>query len=104
MLLTPIIAKGRVHPNGKNHGLFLYDSLAWIYFVVLSQQKTHFCLPTNVLFLFIQAAGLAYHRRAKRGVYHQGRQAALASHHAPACIFPGIYDGHAYGVIWFRNG
>ena len=35
---------------------------------------------------FIQAAGLAYHHRAKRGVYHQGRQSALVSHHALACI------------------
>ena len=26
---------------------------------------------------FIQAAGLAYHRRAKRGAYHQGRVAPL---------------------------
>ena len=37
---------------------------------------------------FIQAAGLVYHHRAKCGVYHQGRQAALVSHHASACIFP----------------
>ena len=49
------------------------------------QQKENFCLP-KVLFLFIQAAGLAYHRRAKRGAYHQGRRAALVSHHAQACI------------------
>ena len=27
------------------------------------QQKENICLPTNVLFLFIQAAGLVYHRR-----------------------------------------
>ena len=27
----------------------------------LRQQKQNICLPTNVLFLFIQAAGLAYH-------------------------------------------
>ena len=41
---------------------------------------------------FIQAAGLVYHRRAKRGVYHQGRRAALASHHAPACIYLRLDD------------
>ena len=35
---------------------------------------------------FIQAAGLAYHRRTKCGAYHQGRQADLVSHHASACI------------------
>ena len=50
------------------------------------QQKQNICLPTNVLFLFIQAAGLAYHRRTTCGAYHQGRQAALVSQHAPACI------------------
>jgi len=48
-------------------------------FARLRQQKKNFCLP-KVLFLFIQAAGLAYHRRAKCGAYHQGRQAALVSH------------------------
>ena len=45
----------------------------------LRQQKRNFCLP-KVPFLFIQAAGLVYHRRAKCGAYHQGRQAALVSH------------------------
>ena len=33
-------------------------------FTALSQQKQNICLPTNVLFLFIQAAGLAYHHDA----------------------------------------
>ena len=33
-------------------------------FTALSQQKQNICLPTNVLFLFIQAAGLVYHRDA----------------------------------------
>ena len=58
--------------------------------------------------MFIQAAGLAYHRRAKRGVYHQGRRTALASHHASACISLRLDDIpqqvaddiHAFGVIW----
>ena len=49
--------------------------------VALSQQKENFCLP-KVLFLFIQAAGLAY---------HQGRLAALVSHHAPACIVLALF-------------
>ena len=81
----------------------------------LRQQKQNICLPTNVLFLFIQAAGLAYHRRTKCGAYHQGRRAALVSHHAVACIYLrldeiqcfalvicnsfGIDDIHAFGVI-----
>jgi hypothetical protein len=42
--------------------------------------------------LFIQAAGLVYHHRAKRGAYHQGRRTALVSHHAPACIFLRLDD------------
>ena len=37
-LFVPIIAKGYVYPHGKNHGLFLYDSPVWIYFVVVSQK------------------------------------------------------------------
>ena len=29
-----------MYPHGKNHGLLLYDSLVWIYFVVVSQKYT----------------------------------------------------------------
>ena len=84
----------------------------------LRQQKRNFCLP-KVPFLFIQAAGLAYHRHTKCGAYHQGRKAALVSHHAPACILLrlddiqhsvlmicnsfGIDDIHAFGVIETRE-
>ena len=53
-------------------------------FFVNSTQKILKALLSG---FFIQAAGLAYHHRAKCGVYHQGRLAALVSHHAPACIF-----------------
>ena len=42
------------------------------------QQKENFCLP-KVLFLFIQAAGLVYHRRAKCGVYHQPLRVCISS-------------------------
>ena len=42
------------------------------------QQKENFCLP-KVLFLFIQAAGLAYHHRAKRGGYHQPLWGCISS-------------------------
>ena len=68
----------------------------------LRQQKENFCLP-KVLFLFIQAAGLAYHRRAKRGVYHQGRQAAIVSHHAPACISLRLDDIQCFALMIYRN-
>ena len=83
-----------------------------------ANKKRNFCLP-KVPFLFIQAAGLAYHRRTKCGVYHQGRLAALVSHHAPACILPAPWwypalraddipqrvadDIHAFGVIGMRG-
>ena len=30
-----------MYPRGENHGLFLYDNLIWIYFVVISQEKSH---------------------------------------------------------------
>ena len=76
-------------------------------------------LQRNLQYFFIQAAGLAYHRRTKCGAYHQGRKAALVSHHAPACISLrlddiqcfalmicnscGIDDIHAFGVIGTRD-
>ena len=50
----------------------------------LRQQKENFCLP-KVLFLFIQAAGLAYHHDA---VVYIISPFGAVSHHAPACILP----------------
>jgi hypothetical protein len=47
----------------------------------------------------IQAAGLVYHRRTKRGVYHQGRHAVLVSHHASACIFLRLDDIQHYVLM-----
>ena len=49
----------------------------------LDQQKRNFCLP-KVPFLFIQAAGLAYHRDAVVDIISPF---GAVSHHAPACIF-----------------
>ena len=72
-----ICASVRSHTQNKQN----------IFFAAHRQQKQNICRQINVLFLFIQAAGLVYHRRAKCGVYHQGRRAALVNHHAPACIF-----------------
>ena len=43
--------------------IFIFSKLC-IKIRVISQQKQNICLPTNVLFLFIQAAGLAYHHDA----------------------------------------
>ena len=37
----------------------------------LHQQRNLFCLPKEIS-LFIQAAGLVYHQRTKRVVYHHG--------------------------------
>jgi len=46
---------------------------------------------------------LAYHHRAKRGVYHQGRIAALVSHHAPACISLRLDDIQCPALMIYRN-
>jgi len=42
------------------------------------QQKENFCL-SKVLFLFIQAAGLAYHHRTTYGAYHQPLWGCISS-------------------------
>ena len=67
-----------------------------------SQQKRNFCLP-KVPFLFIQAAGLVYHRRTTCGVYQQGRRAALAYHHAPACIYLRLDEIQHFVLMIYRN-
>ena len=71
--------------------------------LLLRQQKQNICLPTNVLFLFIQAAGLSYHRRTTCGVYHQGRRAALVSHHALACIYLRLDDIQCFALMIYRD-
>ena len=55
----------------------------------LHQQKQNICLPTNVLFLFIQAAGLAYHHDAVVDIISLF---GAVYHHAPACIFLRLDD------------
>ena len=52
---------------------------------------------------FIQAAGLVYHWRTKCGVYHQGRQADLVSHHALACISLRLDDIQCFALMISRN-
>ena len=54
--------------------------------------KNKYLLSTKRYLFFIQAAGLVYHHRTKCGAYHQGRIAALVSHHAPAYIFLRLDD------------
>ena len=61
---------------------------------MLHQQKENICLPTNVLFLFIQASGLAYHIINK---------IVIVSHHAPACIFLRLDDIQPFGLMIYRN-
>ena len=39
-------------PSRQNHGLFLYDSLIWIYFVVVSQNKRNRSRKRSVPFFF----------------------------------------------------
>ena len=50
-----------------------------------------------------RAAGLVYHRRTTCGAYHQGRRAALVSHHAPACIFLRLDDIQSFALMIYRN-
>ena len=52
---------------------------------------------------FIQAAGLAYHRRTKCGVYHQGRRAALVFHHALVCTSLRLDDIRSHRLMIYRN-
>ena len=62
------------------------------------QQKENFCLP-KVHFLFIQAAGLVYHRRAKCGVYHQGRVAPLYLITRQRASFLRLDDIQTFGLM-----
>ena len=53
---------------------------------VIIQKRSNFCLP-KVTSFFIQAAGLAYHHRAKCGAYHQPLWGCISSRisvHLPA--------------------
>ena len=68
---------------------------------------------------FIQAAGLAYHHRAKRGAYHQGRLCRPCISSRDSVYFPAAWwypalraddipqrvadDIHAFGVIGMRG-
>ena len=49
--------KGLVYPHGKNHGLFLYDSLVWIDFVVISQKEKRWLYVIS--FFFVEVVGCA---------------------------------------------
>ena len=61
--------------------------------VIRTNKNRTFVYQTEVLFLFIQAAGLVYHRRTKYGVYH----------HAPACIFLRLDDIQGFALIHWRK-
>ena len=69
---------------------------------IFHQQKENFFLP-KVLFLFIQAAGLAYLHRAKCGAYHQGRRAALdlITHQRASCLR--LDDIQCFALMIYRN-
>ena len=56
-----------------------FDSrIRWFKSNYPSQKRSNFCLP-KVTSFFIQAAGLAYHHRAKCGVYHQPLWGCISS-------------------------
>ena len=42
------------------------------------------------------------HRHAQRGAYHQGRLAALVSHHALACIFLWLDDIQHFVLMIYK--
>ena len=65
-----------------------------------NQQKRSFCLP-KVPFLFIQAAGLAYHP-TQVGISSRAR-CALVSHHASACIPLRLDDIQCSALMIYRN-
>ena len=84
----------------------------------LRQKRSNLCLPKVTSFFYPSRSrgspkracralgvpvGLAYHRRTKCGVYHQGRRAALVSHHAPACIFLRLDDIQCSALMIYRN-
>ena len=53
-----------------------------------------------LLFLFIQAAGLAYHHDAVVDIISP---CGAVSHHAPACILPRLDDIQTFGLMICRN-
>ena len=55
-----------MYPNGKKYGLFLYDSLVWIYFVVASQTKEVQRHEALGFFCFVWVGAMRTRVRAKR--------------------------------------
>ena len=88
------------------------SSLRWSESTISHQQKQNICLPANVLFLFIQAAGLVYHHRAKRGAYHQPLWGCISSRAGVYIISPWLYIIAATPnisleklmVLWYNSG
>ena len=60
-------------------------------------------LSTKSSFFVIQAAGLAYHRRAERGVYHQGRIAPLYLITRQRASYLRLDDIQTFGLMICRN-
>ena len=67
----------------------------------LHQQKENFCLP-KVLFLFIQAAGLAYHHDAVADIIKGGSPPLYLITHQRASYLR-LDDIQPYGLMIYRN-
>ena len=93
-----------MYPRGKKHGLFLYDSLIWIYFVVVTQKIRQ--VSTCRIFLFTPQAWYGITR--KRVWYRPRRMASPKVHFLRLDSIPScngfhtmlcIDSIHAFGVI-----
>lgn len=62
---APIIAKGQAYPHAKSHGLFLYDSLIWIYFVVVSHKSLKRLISGS---FFLLCGGICSENAVKDGL------------------------------------
>ena len=69
--IFPLVAKLDIAADSDSEGRG-FESLR------AGQKRTNFCLP-KVRSFFIQAAGLAYHRRTKCGAYHQPLWGCISS-------------------------
>ena len=75
-----------------------FESLA------LRQKRSNFCLP-KVTSFFIQAAGLVYHHRAKRGAYHQpsGLYLIKSQEYAPSVMIYAYGDDIHAKAWWYTK-
>ena len=80
----------------------LYLTVPWVRIPPSPPTKTEH-LSTDKCSVFVYPSRrLGISSRCSR-VYHQGRQAALVSHHAPACICLRLDDMQCFALMIYRN-